>query len=239
MKKIYVVTILIGLIALIWVNMNYVYIRHEGLISVNSEKIGEDEWDRTVYPGQQLQLVRLKKLKSLVLCVQAKDDLEFLNKLNSLEKISLVPDDAIDMLNCSLETLPQMQSLKAFSIVNYKNEDLDCSSLCEMYNLERIYAMNSNIKDWSFISSLPNLKEIYIVRLDEYTGVKWDAIALSDTLEEFTARGIFYEKELLDDLSNVPTLKYVEFLFLGDYDEEYVNNWKTEMENRGVEVLVG
>jgi len=237
----YIVPFVLIVIGVIYYN-NFAFVGFYNHIKIDAKEIVSDSGhEQTVRLNHQL--TRLKQLNSLALNVEYNDDLKDLEKLSKLEKLTLIPIDETARSGFDLKSLPQVSSLKHLILCSFTKEDIDCSSIGNLNNLESITVMDSNIWDWSFVGKLKNLTQVRIVMLHDYNKFKWDGLSLSNSIEVFDATLIYYDKTLLESLKSISSLKRINISFsdydkLNHEDKIYIEEWISEIKNKNIEVTV-
>ena len=237
----YIVAFILIVIGAVYYN-NYAFLGFDTHIKTDAKEIVSDSGhEQTVRLNHQL--TRLKQLKSLSLHVEYNDNLKDLEKLSELENLTLIPVDETAGNGCDFKSLPQMSSIKNLTLCSFAKEDMDCSSIGNLNNLETITVMDSNIWDWSFVGELNNLTQVRIVMLHDYNKFKWDGLSFSNSIEVFDAALIYYDKTLLESLKSISSLKKINVSFsdydkLNHEDKIYIEEWIGEIRNNNIEVNV-
>lgn len=245
MKKILIVACAIALIVAVYINCNYVWYSFCGFVNINAEDSEVVDYTLPV----DFRVKRLKNLRKLQLRTDKNSDLSFLSDFHYLEDLKLFAVGGESGYGCSLETLPEMPSVKSFAMFFYMNENLDSASIARLENAEFVYLGVCNVCDYSFVSEMKNLKILDIQRLKppsfslngepvqgEYGKFDWSGLANSESLEKFYALSIEYDPVLLEALGKIPTLNYVDLDLLEEND--YACQWAEEMSEKGVTVVL-
>lgn len=247
MKKL-IIACVIALIAVVYISCNYVWYSSWGFINVNEEYI---DYELPV----DFRIKRLKNLKTLELKTDENSDLGFLSGFHELERLSLFSVGGASGYGCSLETLPEMPSVKHFAMFFYMNENLDGESIARLENAESVYLGICNVCDYSFVSEMKNLKELMIAHYEpssfvpyeesmqvEYGEFDWSGLAYSESLEYFSADAIEYDPELFEALEKIPTLNRVHLNPFGakngSREWEASCEWAEKMSEKGVTVYL-
>ncbi|MCH5348592.1 MAG: hypothetical protein J1E40_04650 [Oscillospiraceae bacterium] len=187
------------------------------------------------------QVKRLKNLQSLQLYIKSGDSLKFLKDFSALEKLDL------DALGCSgtaaLDTIPAMPDLKYIYLSFFEKDGLDFSPLRQFTALEDFCTYDCNIHDWSFVEDLPKLRNIHYISSQPKEDVNWMPLGSAESLEEFTASIIYYDRSLIDILEKLSSLNKVYLKFYGledlpEADREYIYDWIGRMKEKGISVQV-
>lgn len=249
MKKKLIVVCAIALIAAVYINCNYVWYNFCGFVNINAERVAFSESTDYDLPVD-FRVKRLKNLRQLELRTDKNSDLSFLSDFHYLEGLWLFAAGGESGYGCSLETLPEIPSVKSFSLFYYMNENLDGASIARLENAEFVYLGVCNVCDYSFVSEMKNLKDLCIDCPEhpsnfipngepvqgEYGKFDWSGLAYSESLEYFSASNIEYDPVLLEALEKIPTLNYVELYSFGEND--YSRQWAEEMSEKGVTVVL-
>ena len=241
-KLYYIICAVLITIQIIFYN-SFAFIPGNGPVKIDAKKIVDAKYGYEKSVRLNYQLTRLKQLNSLSLDVEKNDDLSCLKKLINLESLSIYAIDELAQKECDLKSLSQVTDIKNLSLCWFIKEDIDFSFLEEFESLEELSSLNSNIWNWGFVGKLNNLTKIRIVMFDEYNDFKWDGLSFSRSLEEFEASGIYFDKTLLENLEDTPSIKKVDINFtdyslLNGYDKDYINKWIDNMKCKGVDVNI-
>lgn len=245
MKKL-IIACIIALIAIVYINCNYVWYSYWGFADIETEAFDHEL-------PVDFRVKRLKNLKELRLKTDENSDLSFLSEFHDLEDLSLSAVGGESGYGCSLETLPEMPSIKNFSMFFYMNEKLDGESIARLENAEFVFLGVCNVCEYSFVSEMKNLKELTIYCYEpsnfvpygetvqgEYGKFDWSGLAYSESLEDFSASVIEYDPELFETLEKIPTLNYVELYSFGakadSREWEDSCKWAEKMSEKGVTV---
>lgn len=244
MKKILIIACAIALIAVVYINCNYVWYSFCGFVNINAEDSEVVDYTLPV----DFRVKRLKNLRKLQLRTDKNSDLSFLSDFHYLEDLKLFAVGGESGYGCSLETLPEIPSVKSFAMFYYMNENLDSASIARLENAEFVYLGVCNVCDYSFVSEMKKLKHLSTQCLNpsgfesngeevqgEYGKFDWSGLTYSESLEKFYALVIEYDPVLLETLEKIPTLNCVGLNSFAVTD--YSRQWAEEMSEKGVTVM--
>lgn len=245
MKKLIIACVVV-LIAAVYINCNYVWYSYWGFADIETEAFDHEL-------PVDFRVKRLKNLKELRLKTDEISDLSFLSEFHDLESLRLFSVGGASGYGCSLETLPEVPSVKSFSMFYYMNENLDGESIARLENAESVYLGVCNVCDYSFVSEMKNLKHLTVYCYEpshfvpngetvqgEYGKFDWSGLAYSESLEYFSANAIEYDPELFETLEKIPTLNSVSLYSFGakagSREWEDSCEWAEKMSENGVTV---
>lgn len=238
----YIICAVLITIGIIYYN-SFAFIPYSKPVKIDAKQIVDEKYGYEKSVRLDYQLTRLKQLNSLSLDVGKNDDLRCLKKLTNLESLSICAIDELAQKECDLKSLSQVTGIKNLSLCWFIKKGIDFSFLEEFESIESISSLNSNVWNWNFVGKLNKLKKIHIVMFDEYNDFKWDGLSFSYSLEEFEASGIYFDKALLENLGDIPSIKKIDIEFtdyslLNEHDKGYINIWINKMECKGTDVNI-